>query len=728
MGSTRASGVSLSNPWTNRIVGETTSAADGTFRVEHVPATGFHPIVTHNMGQRGMTLGYVSAGKPGTTWGSDEVPVVADGATIEATIRLSPAASVVGRVVDAAGAPVADASIGSVRVGHEGEQRMPPPDAQDNGGRPKSGADGTYRLVGLPASTSGPSRTRIVAYALGGAPGKPPSVEIDVVAGQDARAPDLVIDAPTGSPVGGTTVVLHVTDVEGRPIGGATYQVTGSPTYFPMRQAMRTDREGRVRVPIAPPRPGTAAATYVVRANGFAPAAVDLGASAASDREVAVTLAPARRLTGRVLRADRTPAPGATVSVYSAAVPIDDLLPKAGAPAWTPRKPRPSDPPLVAFGTVSAADDGTFVADDLPEGPYHLVAYPRVDAPRLSNPTLPATLASVSTGATALELVLPANRVPEGGRILGSVVDVATGRPVGTITVIATRVRGADEPAPGPATLQSGDGSQMYFPGPTGPRVTQTSPGRFESTSAEPGTYELAITAPGYVRRTVPVVTVAATDVEVPTVTLSRGTRVHGRVRLPEGEAPRDRTLILTPDDGDPARGAATTTLSSTGLFDVSGLIPGRYRVLAAGSGFTRPPIPSLLRAGDAPVTLPDGVDDVEVELDLVLATKIRLDLRDPRLPPAAWMGRRATDAQTAFGKATSLVVTRADGAEVRRVPSLEKGLAPELTLWTMLPGTYVFRLSMPGGEVDERTVEAAPGAETRVSLGQAPAPTERPR
>jgi hypothetical protein len=316
--------------------------------------------------------------------------------------------------------------------------------------------------------------------------------------------------------VGGTTVVLHVTDVEGRPIGGATYQVTGSPTYFPMRQAMRTDREGRVRVPIAPPRPGAAAATYVVRANGFAPAAVDLGASAASDREVAVTLAPARRLTGRVLRADRTPAPGATVSVYSAAVPIDDLLPKAGAPAWTPRKPRPSDPPLVGFGTVSAADDGTFVADDLPEGPYHLVAYPRVDAPRLSNPTLPATLASVSTGATALELVLPANRVPEGGRILGP---SWTSRPDDRQDDHGDRdPRPRRRTAPGPRRPVRRRLADV-LPRSTGPRVTQTSPGRFESTSGrartarDHGAWLCGRRSP---------VTVAATDVE------SRPSRYRG--------------------------------------------------------------------------------------------------------------------------------------------------------------------------------------------------------
>src|SRR5690606_22399118 len=123
---------------------------------------------------------------------------------------------------------------------------------------------------------------------------------------------------------------------------------------------------------------------------------------------------------------------------------------------------------------------------------------------------------------------LPENPTPAGGRILGTVVDAATGRPVGTITVTATRVRAADESAPSPTTLPSGDGSQMFFPGPTGPQMTQTSPGRFEATGTRPGTYELAITAPGYVRRTVPGVTVAATDVEVPPIALSRGTRVHG--------------------------------------------------------------------------------------------------------------------------------------------------------------------------------------------------------
>ncbi|MBL9088000.1 MAG: hypothetical protein JNM10_12755, partial [Planctomycetia bacterium] len=376
----------------------------------------------------------------------------------------------------------------------------------------------------------------------------------------------------------------------------------------------------------------------------------------------------------------------------------------------------------------AVAEDGSFVVEDLPDGPYHVIASAGAGGPQRTAATPPATLANVATDATGLELVLGAPTRPEGGRILGTVVDAETGRPVGTIDVVLTRRRTADDPPPGPTMFRSADGTSVYSMGPTGPIVTQTSPGRYEATGTEPGTYDLGMKATGYVPAHVAGVIVATSDVEVPTVRLSRGIRVHGRLRLPDGEAPADRTLSFLGEGPGSDGVASSTVLSSAGTYELTGLVPGRYRVSAMGSGFVRPPIAPLLRAGDEPVVLAEGTNDVEVALEFVLGGTLRVMVADPRLPAPPWTGRPVTEAHTAFGKASSLVVARADGTVVRHVETLSNGVPTDVSFLLVLPGTYRVTLSMPAGEVLERTVEVAPGAAAQVTLGSAPAPTDRTR
>ncbi|MBL9087999.1 MAG: carboxypeptidase regulatory-like domain-containing protein, partial [Planctomycetia bacterium] len=94
------------DPFGGVVLGTTATAPDGTFRLPHLPATGFHPVPWTD-GRRGRVLGYVAARRAETTWGLAEVPVPADGATVEIEGRVRPAASVVGRVVAAAGRAVA---------------------------------------------------------------------------------------------------------------------------------------------------------------------------------------------------------------------------------------------------------------------------------------------------------------------------------------------------------------------------------------------------------------------------------------------------------------------------------------------------------------------------------------------------------------------------------------------------------------------------------------------
>ena len=68
-----------------------------------------------------------------------------------------------------------------------------------------------------------------------------------------------------------------------------------------------------------------------------------------------------------------------------------------------------------------------------------------------------------------------------------------------------------------------------------------------------------------------------------------------------------------------PGRVTGSVALSSAGSYEVTGLVPGRYRAIATAGGFTRPPVPTLLRAGDEPVVIPDGMRAVSVKVDEVI-------------------------------------------------------------------------------------------------------------
>ena len=75
------------------------------------------------------------------------------------------------------------------------------------------------------------------------------------------------------------------------------------------------------------------------------------------------------------------------------------------------------------------------------------------------------------------------------------------------------------------------------------PVPERVSPGRFEVREARPGVYDIDVRASGYTPTRVEGVTVGGSDVQVPTIALGRGVRLHGTARAPDGVLARDVKL-----------------------------------------------------------------------------------------------------------------------------------------------------------------------------------------
>ena len=161
-GFARQSGRHYSNPFGPRPLDATLSAKDGTFRFEHVPCEGPHPSASHNSSRSGGTaLGGVSAWKSGFAAGAENLSLEKDGARTQTTLRLWPAAALFGRALEADGTPVADAAVSATVTGRVLEAWIPPfyEDAPRTWAR--AGADGRFRIEGLPALREGASEVTV---------------------------------------------------------------------------------------------------------------------------------------------------------------------------------------------------------------------------------------------------------------------------------------------------------------------------------------------------------------------------------------------------------------------------------------------------------------------------------------------------------------------------------------------------------------------------------------
>lgn len=546
----------------NRIVGEATTDAGGTFEIDHLPARGFHPGLPAGSGPGGRSLGVVVAWKDGFELAQAQARELEDGATTRVELSLHPVAFVTGRVVDGFGAAVPGAAVSA--IGEVDAAWVPdalmgivPPD------RGLTGADGAYRLA-VPVARE-PSAVRVVASAAGGL--RQGGVAGRAAAGEVIALPDLSLLAQP-------RVEVLVIDEAGAPLFGA-HVTLGAMVKGP---AWQTDERGIASLALGVGRPTNGGdATWVASMPGRVPARAGLSASgdggsndAAGASRCTITLRRGAVLEGRVVYADQQPAIGAIVEVRAMAAPAEPH-PVADRRDWLGRTAR-----------VETDRDGMFRVDTVADGAYRVRAIHvvRGEELRVEQP-------DVAIGSEGVVLVLPDPQDRTVLNVSGRVRDAADGLAV-------ARFEGV---------LERADRSVSVRP---------AEPGVFRVEVDEPGIWTLRV----WGRDHAPwqgEVTLSADESEVE-VRLERGVAVRGRV-LPPPDPPGCYQLELERED-DASRIAAR--VADDGSFEAGGLRPGRYLPRVIGPTMFR--IPAACADPTSSFVIPEGADQVAHDIRVITA------------------------------------------------------------------------------------------------------------
>jgi|GEM_PF-2404095 len=738
LGGWRPSGTSIAPPWSPRLVGETVTDAAGAFRLERLPARGFHGIGTNDWGPSGPVLGQVAAIAPGGGPATSSIEVRDEGATQDVTLKVWGAATVTGRVVGEDGAPLAGVAV-SATTKNQTKGVLPPslfPEAgEPSAGGAKdaaglraggTGADGAYRLANVPVSRTRDDEVKVVGRRILKGPqwGRMGSEDGDGTLTVKARggatvvAPDLVLKASPSTANANTLVAkVRVLLPDGAPAWGASVgSLTGA-----MTAQERTDRDGWVTVAFFnnPRRPVQGPQMLRATLKGFAAADGPITPTADGTATVTIPLKPARRLTGRVLTSDRLPAAGVNVMVGDGSVPIAQVFPEVPARAGSLVAPPP--PPFgeraargrALLGSVRTDDEGRFAVDSLPDGPYHLVAQPQA-APGSTTPRARGTLLDVPTDATGLEIVLPVDPAPPTGVLVGTVRDAVTGRAPPKLTValkrddvgIGTAMSGQD--GVGGGRGGRGDGAIAAL-------------GRFEFTDVPAGPVVVTVTSEGYTGRTVEVAVRAGETTTVPPVELARGITVRGRVRLPDGlPTEGTRRLGFTPLDDGEGQAWIQATLAADGTYEASGFLPGRWRVVSWPESSGSEERAMLVPAEGVLLALAEGSTLVTFDPTLLVGGTLIVNSVDARLPAPRWEGDApATDEQKRFAAGCRVQVLDAAGVVLAdQRGGFARGDAGKVGWLVLPPGAYKVRSELPGEPPKEETVEVPSRFQVSVRFG----------
>jgi len=468
------------------------------------------------------------AAAPGFVALEQAVPPPGPGGDAGPQLVLWPARVVRGKVLTADHRPLstARAHLGAARplAGAAGAIRAALPDAA------RVRPDGSFELV-----LAGVDRAFLTVHAAGFAPA---SVE---AAGRGRRPIDLgeIVLARLA------TLAGEVHDGGGRPIPGAT--VTAADSVGSAQAVTGGDGE----FTLSDLRPGEALTLRVER-RGFPPAIVS-GVAVPRLRPLAIELARARILRGRVVDSEGDPVAGASVVALA-------LPPSLSNPASAARLPELGRP----VGQATAGADGGFTLRDLAPGRLRLVANARG--------FLPASDGEIEVPeegeSDALELTLRRGAVVEG-RVLTARGDPAPGARVRVVDN-GDRSFGAEPPA----TAADEDGRY---------RLAGVAPGaralRAERDDAPPATASLAVGS-------------GANHLDL---TLRTGTEVAGRVVTSAGEPVAGAELALLPIDPVDVAGVPSApppqTSRPAGDFRWSAVADGRYRLRAEKAGYGGGPL-----------------------------------------------------------------------------------------------------------------------------------------
>ena len=700
--------VSLSTPYAPRSLARCTTGADGGYRFEHVPGALEHeqtrPVGDARASPPRLPT-VVLAWKSGFAPQGARVERAAQSATSrEIVLRLRRAGAVSGRVVEADGTPVEGATVVAEVEGYEVRESSPPsllpPDAPRAKGT--TGTDGRFLLTGVAGRASGGAVAVVETYQ---------PILAGAVAGTFARRfarAEARVDVGRTTDVGdlqfpalvlGPTRRVRVLDAQGRPVWGAKI-------VDPVEVA-RTDRAGEAVWSEVRPR------IVGVRAAGFAPASIAASAWESEGQTVEVRLEPGRRVSGRVLRADRTPAAGATVAVARNSLPVAEVALDRESARGRSSDGSPMRPGFLA--TATAGEDGAFEFVDLVAGPWHLGASVAKRVGMGPDALLRTVVADVASDATGVELVLPTDDSPATGRLEGRVVGSTEGEALGGLWIT---VRRGDETVGSAVKYDPDDVGRE-----SGPGVLIVKPdGRFAFDVVPVGSLSLEVKARGWLPQRVDGVEVrVGATTTAPPIVMRRGAVVRGMLRAPGVTSWIGRHLSLRPAGGGASH---TVAVAEDGTYRVTGLSPGTYLADVPAGGPSGRRDPPLLARGAGTVVVSGESGEIAFDVDLVQAGMITIKPSDPRLPPPPYDSLQPTEAQAKFGAETRVRVTANGGAVVLdRTGAFQGGLyAPAGAIggsnpMTLLPGRYVARIDYPGGESMEETVVLEPGPTVFVSF-----------
>ncbi len=540
---------------------QTVAGPDGSFSLTGVEAPEIDLVADAE--------GYADGSKKGVAVGSTGVEIL-----------LADLGSIAGKVVDAAGAPVTGYEVEAVPAtsAYAGMPGFEP------AGRAAVAADGSYRIVGLPAGTF-----TVSVYSDAHAPAHRPGVEVKE--GEETGGVDFTLSP--GETLRGVAVLTGAET----PIPGVRVSVAISPN-----PVLAMVGAGRQRAAVSGPDGrfavgGLPAGAATVRAEhpDYAAASVP-GVALPHDGDLVLRLSGGATVTVRVVTADGLPSTDSVV-----------LLQR-------------QMPYLQLYGATDERGEVRF--DHVPAGAYMAmrVAPGQVARRGIAGAGLVVKAVPV-TGDGEQEVVLT---LPAGATVRGRV--LRGGAPAGGLMVFLLGAGGAASAVEG---MKFGNTDEA---------------GRFEIENVTPGEYTLALSrpgvfVPGYSRPFTVPASGAPPEVEVD---LPMGA-VRGRVTDEAGKGVPGAMILVVPSrlvdlrTGEMSEAmegfAGMVTAGEGGAFAVEGVKPGEYVARAFREG-----TPGAYSPPFAVPEVGDGPSDILIVLPASVAAKVRVRGPDGAPLAGAWV------------------------------------------------------------------------------------------
>jgi protocatechuate 3,4-dioxygenase beta subunit len=544
-----------------RLVCEAVADADGVFRVSGVPAAEFLD-----------GLAWVASAK-GYARSVEQAPIVPDEKEVRMDLRLWAAGAIEGRVVDPKGQPLAGVRT-AVFEWYSGY--VPARSVVDGPEGVVTGPDGAFRLE-APSIAEG---VRLSAKRESGQRGFAGGGPFAVAPGATTTVPDLVMELCPAA-------VLRVTDVQDRPIAGASIEVVAA---HPELRSFHTGADGRALVSFERwvGESGQLSAPPKVSARGFVDQVLDPFVPEVSDPpEVRVTLSRATELWCHAIWADGADAAGITVGVAMGTVPIASIWPLRN-------EPRLTDEPVAGLLALAETDrTGRCRLPGIPAPPWHVAAWLE---PRDEEPAVRVESVQDSSRVVLLQLAEPSPASRPAVEVVEAevtVLDAASGKPVIDADVRLDR--------------------RSALPG---------APGVYRCTVPRAVT-RVSVYARDFVRGFDKKIDLAVAGNERFEVRLDPGVTIRGRAKLPADVSTSGAEISCTWSD----RGRRAAPLLPSGEFEIRGVasgVPLEFLVQTAH----RPKgawnfVPMPFR----PLEVPIGFREMTVDLGFVPATYVYLTL-----------------------------------------------------------------------------------------------------